>query len=257
MTHQYESLGSIESWQVEQLRVTTFHVNGVGDLDPLQMWKKVIGNAPEQVNTRPKDRIIQAHGPFDGKQLTLVTRPGRIDWNLRELMGLPDESMQDLPTIGTLPAVLDSFGKVADQWLNICPDVIRLAFGAHLLKAVADRASASRELSPFLPNVKLTPDSQDFLYQINRPRAAQSAPNLNINRLTKWSVMQSGTLSIGNLQMSGPIVATRRSQLACRLELDINTQAESTVAIGRIQSQRLLQELVELGSEIAARGDIP
>ena len=257
MTNQYESQQRMEWWQVEQLRATTFHAVGVDDQDPLHLWERVVGSTPDQINTRPKDRSIQAHGPLDGQQLTLVIRPGRIDWNLRELMGLPDGPMQDLPTMGAFPAVLDSFCKVANQWLNICPDVIRLAFGAYLLKAVADRATANRELSPFLPNVKLASDSQDFLYQINRPRTAESIPDLNINRLTKWSVMQSGTLSIGNFQASGPIVATGSSQLACRLELDINTQAESRTPIGRRQAQRLFQELVELGSEIAVQGDVP
>ena len=62
---------------------------------------------------------------------------------------------------------------------------------------------------------------------------SKATPKLKINRLMKWSVMQAGTLSIGNWQMSGPIVATGRSQLACRLELDINTVAESTDLIAR------------------------
>ena len=256
MTQPLETVQDIEWWQVEQLRVTTFHATrDVGQMTQ-QWWEKVVGSKPDQVITRPKERTIQEFGILDGKQLMLISRPDRVDWHLQELIGMSNEPIQTLTAMGALPGIIDSFSRVAGEWLNINSDVTRLAFGAILVKPVADRSTANRELSRFLPNVKLANDSQDFLYQINRPRMSKAAPKLKINRLMKWSVMQAGTLSIGNWQMSGPIVATGRSQLACRLELDINTAAESSDFIVQQDIGRIFLELVELGREIAIRGDI-
>ena len=68
--------------------------------------------------------------------------------------------------------------------------------------------------------------------------------------------MQGGTISIGAAPGLGPaIVGT--PQLACRLELDINTSAENTNLIPLEHIRQLFEELVNLGYEIADKGDIP
>ena len=197
-------------------------------------------------------------GVFEGKQLVLSGRQARVDWNLQAIAGLPSEPMQGLPTLGPLPDSLESFRKVAEKWLNVSPDITRLAFGAVLVIKVADLPSAYQELSQFLPNVSLDKtDSPDFLYQINRPRTSELREGLRINRLSKWSVTQTGTIAINIGPSAGPTLESGSPQSACRLELDINTSAESLTPIPQDKTQVLFKELIELGSEIADKGDIP
>ena len=103
MTQPLETVQDIEWWQVEQLRVTTFHATrDVGQMTQ-QWWEKVVGSKPDQVITRPKERTIQEFGILDGKQLMLISRPDRVDWHLQELIGMSNEPIQTLTAMGALP----------------------------------------------------------------------------------------------------------------------------------------------------------
>ena len=258
MTSQQDTGQEAVRWQVEILRATTFHVRGSYTLESTNWWEAVIEDKPEQVVTRPREGIVQQSGAFEGRQLVFIGRPDRIDWNLLGVVGLPGEPMQGFPTLGPLSDALGSFRKVAEKWLIVSPELTRLAFGAVLSRRVADLASAYQELSRLLPKVELdSTDSPDFLYQINRPRTSKSPIGIRINRLSKWSVIQGGTISIGIGPGVGPMLASGSPHLACRLELDINTAADSFNPIPRNARQVLFMELVELGSEIADQGDIP
>ena len=153
---------------------------------------------------------------------------------------------------------MEPFTRVVGDWLRVSPTATRLAFGAALFIRVNDLASAYKELSRFLPNVNLGgTDSPDFLYQVNRPRTSTLPISVRINRLAKWSVMQGGTISIGIGSGGGPMSASASPELACRLELDINTAAESVRPIPLDQTRPLFDELMALGSAIANSGDIP
>ena len=168
------------------------------------------------------------------------------------------EPMLGPPTLGPLPDALESFMRVTERWLSVGPTITRIAFGAVLFISVKDLASAYQELSRFLPTVELGgTDSPDFLYQINRPRASKSLPEIRVNRMTKWSVIQGESISIGFRAGGGSVLASASPELACRLELDINTVPESMTSTHQARIQPLFNELVELGSEIAEKGDIP
>lgn len=258
MTHQDDTAKGAVRWQVESLRATTFHVRGAYDPESTNWWEAVIGDKPEQVVTRPREGLVQHSGAFEGRQLMLIGRPDRVDWILHGIVSFPGEAMQGLPILGPLSDSLESFRKVTEKWLIVSPEVTRLAFGAVLVRSAADLALAYQELSRFLPSVNLDDiDTPDFLYQINRRRTSKAPIETRINRISKWSVMQGGTISIGIGPDTGPMLASGSPHLACRLELDINTSAESANPIPRDQTQELFMELVELGSEIAEKGDIP
>lgn len=208
--------------------------------------------------TRPREGIIQQSGIFEGRQLVLIGRHDRIDWILQGMVALPGEQVLGPPTLGPLQNVLELFHKVVAPWLAVSPQVTRLAFGAVLVKRVDDVASAYHTLSQLLPNVGLAgTDSPDFLYQVNRPRTSQLPIGIRINRLSKWSIIQGGTISIGIGPGATPTVASGSPQASCRLDLDINTLANSSDLIAQDQAQPLFIELVEIGTEIAAKGDIP
>ncbi len=147
MTRQQDTAQNADRWQVERLRATTFHLPGLHIPESVHWWEEVIGDKPEQTVTRPKEGAIQQLGVFEGKQLVLSGRQARVDWNLQAIAGLPSEPMQGLPTLGPLPDSLESFRKVAEKWLNVSPDITRLASGAVLVIKGADLPSAYPGLS--------------------------------------------------------------------------------------------------------------
>lgn len=115
-------------------------------------------------------------------------------------------------------------------------------------------------LSYYLP-FDLDEDSSDFLYQINRPRKISSVESFecSVNRLSKWSASKwSVSLFAGSGSDPSQLTQyiTKPTQFAVRLELDINTAADF---VGELDSEKLphiFRELVELGKEIANKGDI-
>jgi len=163
-------------------------------------------------------------------------------------------------TIGPVREALDIFSPLMRRWFELesCPPVQRLAFGAILRQPVNDQQSGYRQISAYLPFVKLDAEnSSDFSYQINRPRVSTSGfAELKINRLSKWSVVagQSIQFAVG---LTSARYLPGRAYFACHLEVDINTAAEFQGELPRDQLPQIFQELVDLGIEIAREGDIP
>ena len=248
---------SLGCWDVQSLRATTFHPRAIDLQLGTQWWETVVGESPEQVLIRPKEKLARLSGVLDENQVALMVRPERVDWGIQAAVEDSSEEGQDIETLGHLANAIDAYSKLFDNWLGISPDVLRLAFGAVLVRKIEDHASANRVFSRFLPDVTLDEmGSEDFLYQINRPRESHRMPGLRINRLTKWSVMQFGTISLEFGPSSGHLTSGPQG-LACQLELDINTPAKSTEVFLQEEVGLLFQELVELGKELAREGDIP
>ena len=260
MTEHGTLIPEAASWLVESLRATTFHPPGESATasTSTNTWEKIVGEQPEQILMRPREGVTQQSGNLLGKPLVLISRQDRVDWILQGVIGPPVEPLAGPPTLGPLPGALESFERVVEKWLSASPTTTRLAFGAALFIRVNDLGAAYRELSRFLPNVKLgDADSPDFLYQVNRPRTSKLPISIRINRLAKWSVMQGGTISIGIGTSGGPMSASASPELACRLELDINTAAESVGPISHQETRQLFDELVAFGKEIVENGDVP
>jgi len=247
------------AWEVSTLRLTAFPDPAI-EFDHSSWWIDV---AREPADTRVIEQKRERHrdeGPVEGGMLVLEVQRGRIDWLFHAPE--PDPEMDRIPSMGDLPRVLETFCELMSRWfeVNECPTVTRLAFGAVLLYPVGDRETGYRQLAPYLPSVQLDPaGSSDFSYQINRSRDSISGiAGLRINRLSRWSVLRFGRISL----LLRPAVTELRSvpvqdHFACRLELDINTYADYREALGREQLPRVFQELVALGREIVANGDIP
>jgi len=149
---------------------------------------------------------------------------------------------------------------MVSQWFSLpsCPPLRRFAFGAVLFQFVEDREDGYRQISAYLPAVKLdAKGSSDFSYQINRPRDSRSGvPGLQVNRLCRWSVAQLMHAQV-SLSDAGVQKTELGSHFACRLEMDINTSAEFRGELSPEQSKIVFGELLELGAEIAQQGDIP
>ncbi len=144
--------------------------------------------------------------------------------------------------------------------LEKSPPLNRLAFGAVLLSPAESVPEAYRALDKLLPSVDIDPDrTRDLIYRINRRRSSRCGiEGLEVNRLSTWGMVSVSTIemeiSIGG---SEKVRQVEPPQYACRLEFDVNTTPEFGGELDKKKLPALLDELIELGSEIATEGDIP
>ena len=199
----------------------------------------------------------KVEGPFQDRKLSLVVRPGRVDWALSAAVPT-EEALADMITMGTLSDSLTVLGDVADRWMQLdrCPTFQRLAVAIVLLLPMESEQAGYERLSTYLPHVELDPvNSSDFYYQINRPRMSRVlGSELRINRLSKWSV---GMWRRAMLTSGRAKDLPGSTQYACRAELDVNTDADFEGQIEVAQMSPLFAELVKYVVEISNEGDRP
>ncbi len=255
MTQQPTNNGAIP-WFAEALRLTAFP-SPSAQIDTSTLWESVVGQKPDNQNIQPKLGIRQEDGLLEGGKLILNVQPARVEW----LFTTAYDQEANGPAFEQLPNFttgLDIFIKVIDRWFVKSPLLSRLAFGAVLIIPVENRALGYEKITSFLPDIKIDPyNSSDFLYQINRPRESKQIKGLKINRLCKWSVAMTTLTQFVLGPRISPIAIPESQRLLARLELDINTAAEFSGELSSNQTESLFQELISLGKEIAANGDVP
>jgi len=239
-------------WLAESLRLTVFTTAEPALADLSGSWKALIGDEPDTVEAKPKDRVLKESGPFREAFLTFRHLPQRIDWILR-----PSEVVSETwRTIGAFADETLPFIELMKKWLAASPEIQRLAFGAVLMDLVSDHDEGYTKVSAYLPfNVDL--GARNFMYQINRRRGSRlGVPGLEINRLSKWSCaeLRTAQLVIGETTM---VNDDSPSRVAVRLEVDINTVPEYPNPLDPGNLADLFGECVDLGAEIAEKGDIP
>jgi hypothetical protein len=247
----------LHEWNAETLRLTLF-TSAVIEVAGLSWWESVVGEPPEAHNLRPREGRLEESGRIlDGTcNLTLQCEPQRIDWLLIPVI-VADQELTDFPSFATLPEALGLFRRLLVPWLVHAPPSKRLAFGCVLTHPAEDRAQGYRWIANLLPSITLDPEgSSDFNYSINRPRPTRADINgFVINRLSKWSVAKLRSI---HLQLpQGPKALLAPELIACRLELDINTAPEFSGEFSANDSEPIVYELIELGTEIATAGDVP
>jgi hypothetical protein len=164
----------------------------------------------------------------------------------------------EIRSAGSFPNALEAFDRLMMRWLENCPALSRLAFGAIVFESVRDRTEGYRRLAERLHAVHLDPEgSSDFLYQINRPRNSTAVDTLRINRLSKWSVARFVPFSLMIAPQSIQSFPAIGGEEACRIELDINTAAEFVGELPPTRLPQLFEELKSLAIELITRGDIP
>lgn len=256
-----ESLSEMESdlsqlqWDVVALRMTAFPAPGT-NISVSGWWETIVGEAPEQVTVKPRTGEFFEHGNLENGLFELKINPSSVTW-IHRADDLQLEN--DSESLGELVSTCEEFCIKMNKWfeLEAVPNLIRLAFGANLVQPVENQQMGLERVSKYIPAVSLDfANSIDFLYQINRRRPSESEfLDLEINRLTKWSVIQRQLFHI-NPALGGDAVA-RPPRDFVQLELDINSVQEFEGELGQSQLPSLFEELVSLGKEIAAEGDIP
>lgn len=249
----------INKWQAESLRLTVFAFPASPLSDP-GWWNMLTGEGPQTQTTRAREGTTVKAGPFADSWLTNVVLPNRIDWLLTmSPEAPPPENL--IPTIGTFTDKLRVFIQLMFNWIKLdsCPEIQRIALGAVLYLPATDKETAYRQLIPYLPYVRIDPvNSRDLFYQINRPVVSKSYPDIFINRLSKWAVSVFGIVNIQLGSETTPAIVGKKivGNHCCRLELDLSTNANRTMALPRKELAETLQELVHHANTIVDQGDV-
>lgn len=253
-----EMVAEAKGWDAEILRATAFYNSNESVPEAARVWEVVTGRAPDRVSSRPREGAQAAEGPIRDNALVVSSQVGRIDLNLRPAPPSPNVRIDMFVTLGKFTDVLSQFIEMAIGWLRESPPSIRLAFGSVLLQETETIETGNREINRFLPGIQLdSSGSSDFFYQINRRRRSHSTNGVMINRLSKWSVMQGGSVDLIAGGGVGIQVSSGQAFYGCRLELDVNTVGPRNHPIPKGKTVDLFKELTSLGKEIAEKGDIP
>ncbi len=239
-------------WQVEAMRITVFPID-IESVSVSTLWDSLIREEPDEIHFQ-KGKIDAREAKFGNGRMVLAKQTDRIDWRY---LSSPDSDADrlQLPIIGKLEEELNTFTNWANAWFA-SPDMIsikRLAFGAILLCPVSTVEKGNSVLGGFLPDMNLN-NARDFNYQVNRRRNSKVDPEIEINRLCKWSVYSDRLVTVAMNPMQAPQFSNLR--IASRLELDINTFQERTESLHSQSLSEMYKELVNMGLEISASGDI-
>ena len=227
-------------WDAVALRMTAFPKPG-SEITAMDWWKSVVGEVPEEQTAKPRSGELIERGELGLGLLELKINPVSMTWIQRVEEPQWEE---ELVSLGAFQSACGTFCPLMKNWfdLDAVPNLVRLAFGADLIQSVDSKEAGYKRLASYIPAVALDPANlSDFIYQINRRRySILENEEFAINRIMKWSVL-------------------RRQPLLdyIRLELDINTMQEFEGEFMKGQLSQLFDELVELGAEIAEKGDIP
>lgn len=245
---------SESEWTCGPLRLTVFHP--AGETPPVEgLWSRLTGQDPESSTGKPKTLERVEIGTWEQAQLVLHNQPrvGRIDWLLNP--GDGDEG-----SAPSLPGRLQAFFGLMNTWLGDVGvrAVTRVALGTVALLSVPDTVTGYRKVSGYLPFDVDRTVSSDFLYQINRPRPSATVPDVQINRLVKWSVARAEKfwLTVTGEGLTG-LIDPEQAGSFVRVELDINTVPKPGIEIPRDRLVSLVTELSDLTREIVREGDIP
>lgn len=237
--------GTMRPWEVSTIRMTGFPYEVV---DPAGWWNEVSGDKPESIQTIPKTGEIKAEGTWRDQHLVLASQVDRIEWALLPVF--------PRLTLGTFDEVVDSFQELLANWWPVCPRLQRIAFGADLVLPATDRDTAYHTVNDMMTVVKVDPQMRDFTYRVNRPRTVTfDQLDVEINRLASWAVIIVMIMRASRASPAfEPVPGTE--QVACRLQLDINTAPELDLDVEPMRLPDLFRVLVAQGREIAERGDI-
>lgn len=234
-----------ENWKIGLLRVTVLRSQATTALPPSR-FQEVFGVEADTSQVSRSAAMRTESAPFGDGLASCQVQPGRTDWVVQ---ALHDADVMPLHNVDLNP---EPFWEALPRLVADPKPVARLALGLELLCPAADRRDGYEHLRRVLPRMDIDAEgSTDFLYQINRRRRSLRHPEVEINRLSRWSVAAAAIVPL-TLPPSSPVTP---AEVAVRLELDINSAPEAR-DIAADACASLLSEFVELARELARDGDV-
>ncbi|MDE0610551.1 MAG: hypothetical protein OXH77_11675 [Anaerolineaceae bacterium] len=241
-------------WDVISLRLTAFPKPGSEAISG--WWQQVLDDIPEQQTVNPRSGEFLEVGKYGSGLVELRVNPVNINWSYRI-----EEQQQDVlrVSLGDFKSTSQKFCSLMDKWfdLDAVSNPVRLAFGAVLIQSVQNQDEGIARLSKYVHSVNFDPPpSSGFLYQLNRRRDSRlDIEGLIINRVMKWSLGQQ-QIMVNHPDGRVEFAQTPPNSLV-HLEVDINTIPEFEGEFQRNILPNIFEELVDLGAEIAEKGDVP
>lgn len=229
------------NWNVNIVRFTAFTAPEVEQgLD----WRSFIGRSP--ASTRNEAELTHEVGAFEGGQLVLERRPGRIDF----IHVGDDSSSKVIPSLGLFPQATQTLRSYAPTWAEKLGDIGRIAFGLQLFERQESVQAANARLLRLIPNAQIPIENvTDFLLQLNVPNPSAKIDGLVINRLSKLLVHRIQTMSV-----SGGRLRATQETIASGWELDINTAPDFEGSFSGDLFRDAFEELTLLAEEIVDNG---
>lgn len=237
-------------WFAEQIRTTVFPMS-MEDPGTAVSWEQLVGEAPARVENQPRDRIKITRGPFAEGELILAEYPDRLDFVY--VGRQPNVDLPMLPSPGRYRDSIEHVIEIVHQWLSGFQELKRIAFAPNVICLSKNKEDSYAQLNRLLPFVNVDPESQEFLFQVNRPRKSLIVNELTVNRLSKWSAIRFRSL-IGLGAKENKIET--KEFFAYKLELDVNTDNDYVPNFKQDLIIPLFNELRELSEEIMEMGDI-
>ena len=246
------SPATTDSWNTESLRLTVFPIPESHHAAEA-WWHRLLDEPPERIINKPKVGETRIEGSFGNNLLRLRSEPMKL--TLTYTARPPSEPAAGQESLGSYSDVRTGFLDLITKGLSLdsSPRIHRIAYGAVLFRPVSSVPIGNEVLARYLPDIKVSRDSTDFLYQINRRRPSRVLDGLPVNRLSKWSVQ-----SVHGMIVRGDgAIIQQSSELSCRAEIDVNSAPEHRDELPRDSVSHLFTECVTLADEIVSKGDIP
>lgn len=241
-------------WSVRGSRLSGFILPEVSfeKSDLKSWWKGISGLDYDQV-VEDSSGKIEITGRIENP--LNATLKIQHQFNKVDLQILPpqrqtlDISLMKRFVLGDFPNTYDRIFDFLSTKLNFLPKINRLAIGSLLFYPLPTQFETYKKLDEFIDEVDLKPEFEDFLFQINKKTQSQVITELEINRLEKWASMR-----IQAEQMDNAQVINEDTIHTCKLEIDVNTDANRTEELEDKSIENLFDELKRLGREIVSTG---
>ncbi|MCB1176736.1 MAG: hypothetical protein KDK36_04060, partial [Leptospiraceae bacterium] len=129
----------------------------------------------------------------------------------------------------------------------------RIAIGTVGIQKIETFKEGLENLKFYLPYIQIDiENSKDFLFQINKPKNIDVLNrNININQITKWSVMEYKYLVVNNNLIQNLL----GNQFGFRLETDINTAQDENTNKSKEFVKSIIEKEIQTSIDYFDKGD--
>lgn len=248
------SENELAAWKLETFRITFFPAPEA-TLDGRKWWQESIGTIADLVEEKRDQLSIL--GEFRNGLLSQKSNTERTDWHYNKAISESATFEDDVAFVAAIePLIRGTMEAIAEK----SPPVLRIAFGAVLIRHTDNIEESYKILSKFTGLNLEASQCSEFVCRLNRWKSSDLIPELRVNQLRDISAFirqqvqfRAGTGSTGSRVILDP----KNLSTGCRLLLDINTDAERSEPLPTSQIPELFRELIELAVQISEQERLP
>lgn len=216
-------------WQTESVRLTFFCDDG----QQKEVWKTLTGSEPENITQLRQENTKIETGAWDDNLLNVTSHLDRVSITIHSR----DNTSPALPNIGSLELALGYIPKVMES-ISL-EKVTRVGLGLVVLYPGDSKKASYDKLAEILPEVKISNEMSDFMYQYNLPTYSERYDGLIINNLIKFAVAKLMFMRFTAEKQQDVV-----EKIATRVEVDVNTHADF-ILDETYDINQIIAELVE------------